>query len=244
MKRLGLKLKVSNHSRILDDKGEDDHLRYNVYLIDECSMLTENQKYQMIEKIKGKVIFMGDLKAQLEPYSGGKQMTAKDIEHVAPPSPKNYRFTCPNQLYACNYVRKCIEEVACVTLTDLPYERVNTQYVIDNYKPTDMILVSRGAKANKSKTNYNNFWSEIFKDIPKYKCEVNTRDFSNGDIMYEKVKGIQQEFRHGFTVHSIQGETFTETIYIDMRHMTDIKMFYTAISRAKEAKQIKLVFPH
>ena len=244
MKRLGLKLKVSNHSRILEDKGEDDHLRYNVYLIDECSMLTEKQKYQMIEKIRGKIIFMGDLKAQLEPYSGGIQMTAKDIEHVAPPSPKNYRFTCPQQLYGCNYVRKCIDEKACVTLTDLPYERVNQQYVIDNYKPTDMILVSRGAKGNKSNTNYNNFWSEIFKDIPKYKCEVNTRDYSNGDIMYEKVKGIQQEFRHGFTVHSIQGETFTETIYIDMRHMTDIKMFYTAISRAKEAKQIKLVFPH
>ena len=52
---------------------------------------------------------------------------------------------------------------------------------------------------------------------------------------------MKSEPRHGFTIHSVQGETFEEIIYIDSRNLFDPRMGYTAISRARRWEQIKII---
>ena len=69
----------------------------------------------------------------------------------------------------------------------------------------------------------------------------NTLDYSNGQIVYEKIKGVKSELRHGYTIHSIQGETAQNKLFIDVEKMRDIRMMYTAFSRAQYLYQLILI---
>ena len=80
----------------------------------------------------------------------------------------------------------------------------------------------------------------MFSNLEKYLIKSNSQDYSNGDIVFSK-PNIKNELRHGYTVHSVQGETFKKNIYIDMRKIFDKRMFYTAISRAEYENQIYLI---
>lgn len=61
-----------------------------------------------------------------------------------------------------------------------------------------------------------------------------------GDIIYED--NTRCELRHGFTIHSAQGKTIEENIYIDISNIDfDYCLLYTAISRAKKLSQIYLI---
>ena len=52
---------------------------------------------------------------------------------------------------------------------------------------------------------------------------------------------MNSEMRHGYTTHCVQGETFNNMIYIHINEIRDERIFYTALSRAKYYKQIKLI---
>ena len=85
----------------------------------------------------------------------------------------------------------------------------------------------------------------MFKDIEKYKVIRNTRDSKNGEIVFDK-NVLYTEFRHGYTIHSVQGETFDNNIYIDIRSkkgktLFNNRLFYTAISRARWFSQLHLI---
>lgn len=230
------KLRCTNHSRLLNEPFstiDGECYKYNVYIIDECSMLTENQKQYLIKTIKGKIIFCGDLTCQCLPIDKGQQMTYKGIDHVYPMSGKNYRFKDDKQKENCNYLRTCLRNNIKVNMNKLTYKTVSRDYVKKNYNKEDIILVSRHI--------YNDDWTKLFKKVEKYKVTNNTRDYSNGDIIFNKVKKVTTELRHGYTIHSVQGETFKKNIYIDMRNMIDLRMFYTAVSRAEYSHQIYLI---
>ena len=232
----GKRLRVTNHSRLLQDpfsKVEGEVYKYNVYIIDECSMLTEKQKQYLINNITGKIIFCGDLACQCLPVEEGEQMNIKNIDNVAEPSKINYRFKSKEQLDTCNYVRECIINNTKINKSKLPYKIISKKQVLEQYDKEDIILVSRHC--------FNEEWTKKLKHIEKYKVKNNTRDFNNGDIIFNKVKKVQTELRHGYTIHSVQGETFKKNIYIDMRRMVDYRLFYTAISRAEYHTQIFLV---
>ena len=255
LKETGGKLATTNHHRLLNEPyAMTDTAKYCVYVIDECSMLTEKQKEQIMKTIKGKIIFCGDLSCQCEPVYEKRnraeeadmtdeekvdeatnyiQMTYDGIDHIADQSPKNYRFDDTAQLKAANYLRECIKSKKLSNMGMLPYQVVDKSYVKANYGVKDIILVSQH--------KYNDEWTQAFKKLEKYKVTNNTRDYKNGDVVYEKIKNVNTELRHGYTVHSVQGETFTNNIYIDMRSMTSARIFYTAISRAKYSSQIYLV---
>ena len=81
----------------------------------------------------------------------------------------------------------------------------------------------------------------MFEHIEKYRVKNNSRDYKNGSIIYKSVKNIQKQLQHGFTIHSIQGETATTNLYIDLNRQKSIRMLYTAISRAKNIDQIYLI---
>ena len=89
---------------------------------------------------------------------------------------------------------------------------------------------------------YNTFMNiEDKPELEKYVVTVNTLNHSNGEIVFEKIPNAGCEIRHGFTVHSIQGETATNKLYIDVTGIRDLRMLYTALSRAQYLDQIILI---
>ena len=121
---------------------------------------------------------------------------------------------------------KTLQAALVVTATN---EQGNT------YHKEDLIICAEHNECGK--------YTERFKAIPKYRVKQNTRDYCNGEIVFKKSKGVSAEQRHGFTIHSIQGETAEHKLFIDMTKMKSLQMFYTALSRAKTWKQIYLMMP-
>lgn len=255
-------LRVSNHSRILSNIFgivEGELFKHNVYVIDECSMLTEHQKQFILKHCLGKVIFLGDLDCQALPvinnammlklesqYPDGipkkfvTQMNSKGIDNVDKLLVNvNYRFKDEKIKSVIKTVRENIRKK--IDFKNLGLQMVDNEYVKKNYKKEDIILVSRGSDTN-IETNLNNQWTDTFKDIQKFRIMENTKEYKNGEIVFEDIKGIKRQLRHGYTIHSVQGETFKNKIFIDMRYMTDNRLFYTAISRANYWTQIFLIY--
>ena len=79
-------------------------------------------------------------------------------------------------------------------------------------------------------------------EYKKYSVKIKTGDCSQGEIIIgEKPDGVDCEIQHGFTIHAIQGETASHTLFIDINRMKCTRMLYTALSRAKLFSQIKII---
>ena len=229
------KLKSSVHFYIFNKEtvGYDILNKYSVILLDECSMLTEQGKQYIIENTAGKVIFMGDIDMQLDPCKG-EQMNRTGIDKITRLT-KNWRFKDDKMLELNNILRKNGAE-KYINYFNLGIKTITKDELKKQYKPEDIIL------------NYykENEYAEMFKDIEKYKVISNTRDYKNGEIVFDKNVKSQKEFRHGYTIHSVQGETFDKNIYIDIRSrkgktLMQNRLFYTAVSRAKYFGQLHLI---
>ena len=242
---------VSVHNRLDSFNYMKDTFTYNnVLVIDECSMITELQKQHIINNCKEygcKVIFCGDIGYQLPPIEDTKEMTTKNIDNIIELK-TNYRFKCDKLINLLKNVRQQIEdpEGNYFRMSDLiKYQKfgqfIKTEELKKLYKKEDMILTY---------TRINRY-CELFEDIEKYKIKNNTRKYKNGEIIYKKptLGGIDYEKRHGYTTHSIQGETFENNLFIDYQQVCNntfgntLRLFYTAISRARYMKQIYFVIP-
>ena len=105
----------------------------------------------------------------------------------------------------------------------------------NTYQKEDLIICAEHNECNK--------YTERFKEIKKYRVKQNTRDYCNGEIIFSKPKKVGVELRHGFTIHSIQGETADHKLFIDLTKMKSLQMFYTAVSRARTWEQIFIMKP-
>ena len=77
----------------------------------------------------------------------------------------------------------------------------------------------------------------------KYITTVKTEDYNKGEILLEldQFKDFKGVVSHAFTIHSIQGETLKDNIYIDLRRVNknfNYRLLYTALSRARANSQI------
>lgn len=229
------KLLSSVHFHIFnkDIVGYDILNKYSVILLDECSMLTEQQKQMIIKNTAGKVIFMGDIDMQLAPCEG-EQMNRSGIDKITRLD-KNWRFK-DTKMIELNKLLRDNGDKKYIDYFSLGIKTITKSELKKQYKPEDIIL------------NYyrDNEYGEMFKDIEKYKITSNTRDYKNGEIVFDKNIKSQKEFRHGYTIHSVQGETFNNDIYIDIRSrkgktLMNNRLFYTAISRARYFSQLHLI---
>ena len=233
-------LPVNVYHNLLFTNGDNSILqKYNNYIIDEASMINENERNYYFKNILGKIIMCGDLGYQLPPINGIEMKTDK-FENIVKLE-KNYRFTCKKLLVEINKIRDNIKNKKICNLDN--FKRIKKNEVKELYNKEDIILVSSGSKNNMTESNYNNYWNNEL-NINKYKIINNTRNYKNGQIIYEPVKdiGVNYELRNGYTIHSLQGDTHKEKLFIDMRGIKCNKMLYTAISRAKTLEQIYLVF--
>ena len=208
---------------------------YNTLIIDEISMLNNEEKNLILKRFKHhKIIFCGDLGYQLPPVEGyefsGKGM--KLFTHK-----KNYRCQCEILSKVLVNCRKLIErdfiDIDCrKVLIDFGFE-IHKKEDID-YSVEDLIIT----KTHKNK----DYYTEKYKDKQKYLVKENTRDYSNGEIVIgKKPEGVFSELQHAFTIHSIQGETCKDTLFIDINKIKCLRMLYTALSRAKLFSQIKII---
>ena len=227
-------LNVSVHSRLLNEPYQTElSKRFNNYIIDECSMINENEKQTIFKNVTGKVILCGDVGFQLSPFIG-EQMNENNIDNVIELK-KNYRFKDDKIKTIIKKVRKNINGTIDYLGMGLKTISLDSLKNIYTHKK-DIILRFQ----NELKEGYKGFsYTETFKTLEKYKVSENTRDYKNGEIVYQNIN-TKKELRHGFTVHSIQGETYNGNIYIDLKNMNN-QLFYTAISRTQYYEQIFII---
>jgi len=219
--------------------------KYNVLIIDEVSMMTEETKKFILEEFKlCKIIFCGDLGYQLPPIKD-KEMTTEGIEKIEYFN-NNYRCKCPKLLELLNKCREMIKDKKelifinnyIINFFKKENRILNIEELKKNYEINDMILCG----TNEIK----NFYTDIFKgkfNEKKFYITSNNRFYSNGEILIsnEKPLGVSSEERYSYTTHSIQGETAYNKLFIDIFRMFDERMFYTALSRAMYLEQIYLI---
>lgn len=205
---------------------------YNTLIIDEVSMLNNKDKKTIMKRFKNhKIIFVGDLGYQLPPVEGAE--FKKDNMAVIKYD-KNYRCKCEKLSDILNMCRKAIKQnpddyfINIKTIVKKFGFEIFDKNSID-YKVEDMII----APTNKLK----DFYTEKFKDLEKYIITENKGEYCNTQIVFQKPP-VKHELRHAFTIHSIQGETATHKLFIDLNKMTSLRMAYTALSRGQYFDQI------
>ena len=213
----------------------------NVLIVDEVSMLSQNQKLKLFELYGDmKIIFCGDLGYQL-PCIEGDEMDTNGFDNIVKHT-TDYRCKCPllksikNDLRLMIEYGRPIEEINYATITE--FEKLGRVITVSELKQmycvNDMILAGTNAVKD--------FYTNMFLGKDKYYVTENNRLYCNGDIVIgNKPENTKCEERHCFTAHSIQGETATHKLFIDSSKMFDSRMFYTAISRAKTLDQIYII---
>ena len=210
-----------NYLRLKDD--------YCVYIFDEASMIPESMKHWIFDNVNAKLIFCGDIGYQLPPVKGD-EMNKKGFENIVIKK-TNYRSGgCKKLMELIKYLRTNIHEDNNKVLKEVLKIGISK---IDNYDAKDLIICSEHQYCDEFNKKYEN--------IEKYKVLSNSRDYCNGEIVYDKVNGIAMEKRHGYTIHSIQGETAEKILYIDTRKLKSVRMLYTAVSRARRIEQIRFI---
>ena len=93
---------------------------------------------------------------------------------------------------------------------------------------------------NEAKDFYTRMFTGKFSQ-EKYYVTENNRLYCNGDIVIGEKPNCKCEIRHCFTTHFIQGKTAKHNLFIDSNRMYESRMFYTAISRARNLDQIYIL---
>jgi len=87
-------------------------------------------------------------------------------------------------------------------------------------------------------------YTEQYKDMKKWYVSKTNKKYSCGDIIIQENKPCASALlQHAYTIHSIQGETTKNKLFIDMTKMRSLRMLYTALSRCKAISQVYLVYP-
>jgi hypothetical protein len=220
--------------------------RANVLIVDEVSMLSEDQKRQFFKLYPDmKIIMCGDLGYQL-PCIVGEPMEASGFDNTVKHT-NDFRCKDPALKGIKNVLREMIE-------LDMPRQQINS-YVISEFKRLGRCISSDQVKesysvddmilsgTNSIKDMYTKMLTGIDPVREKYYITENNRLHSNGEIIVSATKPelCKSEIRHCFTTHSIQGETAHFKLFVDSARMFDSRMFYTAISRAKKISQIFII---
>ena len=210
--------------------------KYNTIIIDEASMINEETRIKMFDRLGKhcKLVFCGDIGYQVDP-SDGKRMDVTAFEHITTLT-VNFRCLCPILADVLTKLRDVID-----SRTLLPYDvllNANVQFIkrdrlIEIYNPVDMILTYTNSLAHQ--------YTEWLSNHKKYRITKSEGDFNRGEIYFIEPDTKHYELAHGFTTHSVQGETFHGKIYIDIQLIGHKQLIYTAISRARYFNQIYIV---
>lgn len=217
---------------------------YNVLVIDEVSMMSEESKNYLFETYSNmKLIFCGDIGYQA-PCITGDEMNHSGFDNIVKNN-DNYRCKDSNLKSILDNLRLMIEH-------DKSASYINS-YIVDEFRKMGKIINVDTLKSMYKVEDMILTGTNILKDyftglftgklpVEKYYITKNNRIYSNGEIIIgEKPLDCTCEIRHSFTTHSIQGETAHHKLYIDSSKMFNSRLFYTALSRAKTLDQIFII---
>ena len=226
---------------VSDDPEKTKYIQqnFNVLIIDEVSMMTNEAKELLFERYNDmKIIMCGDCGFQCPQFE----------KHLLPFNEEGFDDIIN---YTINRRCKCeklqgILDLCRDMITDkfLYYlmkkgikQRITKKELKDKYKKEDMIL----CRTNDKKDIY----TEMLKDVEKYYILKTDRKYCKGEIVYERPDknykiNVDYEIRHAYTVHSIQGETAHHNLYIDDKYV-EPEIIYTALSRAEYLSQIYII---
>lgn len=216
------------------DKWRPLYRNYSVFVIDEISMLSNENKEFILKRFpEHKIIFCGDF-CQLPPIEGSmfKVGELPVIHHNI-----NYRCQCKELEKILQWLRNLIKNNVTMIKCEKILEKLKLNIVDSNtinYNVEDMIITKTNDTKDKYTTKYSN--------LEKYMVLENTRDWCNGDIIIgPKPEKVKCELRHGFTIFSAQGETAKHKLLIDIDKMNSLKLLYTSMSRARKLDQIVFI---
>ena len=235
---------VGTHASLLMCDPTNPKFSYsNVLLIDEVSMLTNEEKEKIINfYVDWKLIFCGDIKYQL-PYIPDKnkaqtEFSSDGFDNIME-FHSDYRATCDKLKELKKVIRDLIDTGIILTPDNLFNKLQKTTEIEKIYKIEDMIL----CRTNNQKDIYKEIFTGKNGNLEKYYITKTINRYCCGEIIItdkELPSECLPEIRHAFTIHSIQGETCHTKLLIHKDIMT-LRMFYTAISRAKTYDQIYLI---
>jgi len=218
------------------DKYKNIIRRYSVLIIDEISMLSNEEKEIIIDRFQEhKIIFCGDIGFQLPPIEGTefKIGNLPVFKHTT-----NYRCNCKKLEKILFCLRNLISNSPNIygnlnqIIEKLKFNIINEEDM--NYSVEDLIICSTNKKKD--------FYTAKYKNLEKYSVLENTTLYSNGDIIIgPKPEKVRCELRHGWTIHSTQGITAKNKLFIDMNEIKTLKLLYTAVSRCRTLDQIYFV---
>jgi len=215
-------------------------MKFNVIVFDEVSMMSNEDKELLMKKYPShKLIFCGDVGFQLpciSTFDDPKTQFIKEGFNNITEFKTNYRCKDNTLLERLNSLRDRISQESMLVEPEFKdlFTCCDMNFVKENYCVDDMIICG----TNKAKDSY----TKLFPDLNKWYITKNTEYYNNGDIIIQEEQPDKSAvIRHAYTAHSIQGETAYNKLFIDVATLQDIKAFYTAISRAREMKQIFMV---
>ena len=212
---------------------------YNVIVVDEVSMMSLNAQEIVLERFPNhRILFCGDM-CQLPHFDGPVKTPGFDPSKATKiPHTKNYRIDEGDHLLTLlNKMRENIDvqgyarEIAC------EFKQMATKRLADNYKADDMILT------------YSNATKERLTEMIAARPEIQQKwivteknaKYCNGDIIVGARPQATCQIRHAFTVHSVQGETVDNMLFVCPEVLVDNRLAYTAFSRARRYSQIYML---
>ena len=223
--------------------GKDTQENYrfsNVLLIDEASMINKTDMEHIIKNYNGKIIVCGDINYQLKPIDGAP-ITENLFDNVIHKK-INYRFLENDKIRKItNHIRKLIDRKITYLKTDeiikitdyYNIEKITKEELTKRYTTDDIIMTFSNARKN--------LFTEKFKHLDKYYILERKKEHSRGDITTDKKLEVEKELRHGYTIHSIQGETINNKLYLDPYKVMSLRALYTALSRVRTINNIKII---
>ena len=224
--------------------GQIDYIKqsYNTLIIDEISMMDNDTKEMIFETYSEmKIIMCGDNGYQLPPFSSdGKEpkIFNEDGFHNIIEYTINRRCKCDELQLILDMCREDIDDpFLYMKVKKAIKKRIKREEMKELYKKEDMILCRTHLKKD--------IYTKLFCDVEKYYVLKTDRIYCKGGILYDKPDenyklDTDYEVRHAYTIHSIQGETAKNNLFIDAR-MMEPEAIYTALSRAEYLHQIYFV---
>ena len=209
---------------------------YNVIVVDEVSMMSLGAQEIILDRFSGhRIIFCGDM-CQLPHFDGHIKTPGFDPSRATKiVHDTNYRIDKGDHLLVLlKKMRENIDvqgyarEIAC------EFKQMAFKRLADNYKADDMVL----AYANATKDRLTKILSEHEGIQSKWIVTEKNAKYCNGDIIVGAKPQATCEIRHAFTVHSVQGETVDNTLFVCPEVLVDNRLAYTAFSRARRYDQI------
>jgi len=223
-------------------RTQDNFKYFNVLVVDEASMINEDQKKYIFQNFKGKIIFCGDIGFQLPPIEG-KPININSFENIVNNNTKNYRFEEGDKIIELvkilrdfielNKSRIILKENIQKLFKLFNVEELTIEELQKVYKKEEMIITATHTRKN--------LFTQLFKHLNKYYILERKKGINKGDITTDEKLEVEKELRHGYTIHSIQGETIKNTLYIDINKGMSLKSLYTAVSRVKTINNIKII---